>query len=50
MPVALDVIGKKCLDAFTLFRYGKDAETWAADNATEVKKAVPANPTKGTKA
>lgn len=51
MPdVALDVIGKKCLDAFALFRYGKDAETWAADNAKEAKKAVAGNPTKGTKA
>jgi hypothetical protein len=51
MPdVPLDVIGRKCLDVFTLFRYGKDAETWAADNAKAEKKAVPANPTKGTKA
>ncbi len=50
ISVALDVIGKKCLDAFTLFRYGKDAETWAADNAKEVKKAATRNPTKGTKA
>jgi len=47
----LEPIARKCLDAFTLFRYGKDAETWAADNEKEQrKKTAAANPTKGTKA
>lgn len=50
IPPPLDVIGRKCQDVFTLFRYGKDAETWAADNAKEAQKAPTANPTKGTKA
>lgn len=50
IPPPLDVIGRKCLDVFTLFRYGKDAETWAADNDKAEKKAAPVNPTKGTKA
>jgi hypothetical protein len=47
----LEPVARKCLDAFTLFRYGKDAETWAADNEKKVaEKAPKANPTKGTKA
>jgi hypothetical protein len=46
--VPLDVIARKCLDAFSLFRYGKDHETWAAE--TTAAKAATANPTKGTKA
>lgn len=54
-PVVPDVplsdIAKKCLDSFTLFRYGKDSETWAAENEAKAKeKASTANPTKGTKA
>ena len=51
MPsVGLDAISRKCLDAFALFRYGKDHDTWVADNAKEAAKAATANPTKGTKA
>lgn len=46
--VPLDVIASKCLDAFSLFRYGKDHETWAAE--TQAKAAATENPTKGTKA
>lgn len=52
IPAPLEPIARKCLDAFTLFRYGKDAETWAAENdnqAREQKRAA-ANPTKGTRA
>lgn len=45
--VPLDEIARKCLDAFALFRYGKDHETWAAEAK---KKADDENPTKGTKA
>src|SRR5688500_15233772 len=40
--VPLDVIARKCLDAFALFRYGKDHETWAAETQA---KAATANPT-----
>lgn len=54
MPLPLDGVARKCLDAFALFRYGKDHETWVAENekklAAEGKKAAPENPTKGTKA
>lgn len=50
IPGPLAPIGSKCLDAFSLFRYGKDHETWVAENAKEAKKATTANPTKGTKA
>lgn len=32
MPLPLDGVGKKCLDAFSLFRYGKTHEKWTADN------------------
>lgn len=46
--VALADIAKKCLDSFTLFRYGKDSETWAADNEKANEKPPKANPTKGT--
>ena len=51
MPdVSLDAIGKKCLDAFSLFRYGKDFETWVADNAKKAaEETPPGNPTTGTK-
>jgi hypothetical protein len=45
--VPLDQIARKCLDAFALFRYGKDHETWAAEAK---EKQATANPTKGTKA
>ncbi|RUW47291.1 hypothetical protein EOA32_29240 [Mesorhizobium sp. M1A.F.Ca.ET.072.01.1.1] len=50
MPLPLDNVGKKCLDAFSLFRYGKDHETWSAEAAKADKKADAENPTKGTKA
>lgn len=51
IPAPLDVVGKQCLDAFSLFRYGKDSEAWAAENeAKKPAKAPTANPTKGTKA
>jgi hypothetical protein len=40
-------IAEKCLDAWCLFREGKDAETVRADNEN---KATEANPTKATKA
>jgi hypothetical protein len=50
MPdVPLEPIGKKCLDALALFRYGKDHETWAKE-AQEAKAAPSGNPTKGMKA
>jgi hypothetical protein len=50
MPnVPMDTIGKKCLDALALFRYGKDHETWAKE--AQASKAAPTeNPTKGMKA
>lgn len=48
--IGLDVIGKKCLDAFTLFRYGMDSETWKAEADKKKAEASTANPTKGTKA
>jgi hypothetical protein len=49
--VPLDVIARKCLDAFALLRYGKDHETWAAEAKTKADaERVSANPTKGTKA
>lgn len=52
MPLPLETVGKKCLDVFSLFRYGKDHEAWVADNAKKIadKKASDENPTKGTKA
>jgi hypothetical protein len=51
VPLPLDAVAKKCLDAFALFRYGKDHETWTADNAKKLaEKAPKENPTKGTKA
>ena len=50
MPLPLDGVGKKCLDAFSLFRYGKDHEAWTAEAAKAEKKAGAENPTKGTKA
>ena len=54
VPLPLDAVARKCLDAFALFRYGKDHETWTADNAKKLaeegKKAPTENPTKGTKA
>lgn len=50
MPLPLANVGKKCLDAFSLFRYGKDHETWTAEAAKAEKKAGAENPTKGTKA
>lgn len=51
MPkTSMDAIGKKCLDAFALFRYGKTHEEWIADNAKKAKEDPPENPTKGTKA
>ena len=43
-------IAKKCLDSFTMFRYGKDSETWAAENEKKAGKPPTSNPTKGTKA
>ncbi|RWN33429.1 hypothetical protein [Mesorhizobium sp.] len=51
-PLPLEGIARKCLDVFALFRYGKDFETWTADNESRVaeKKAAIENPTKGTKA
>jgi len=50
MPdVPLEPIGKKCLDALALFRYGKDHETWAKE-AQAAKPATSENPTKGMKA
>lgn len=49
-PPPLADIGRKCLDAFSLFRYGKDHETWTAEAAKAEKKAPTENPTKGTKA
>lgn len=53
--ISLDVISKKCLDAFILFRYGKDADTWVAENAAKANGAASTgapqeNPSKGTKA
>lgn len=45
--VPLSEISTRCLDAFSLFRYGKDHETWAAEAK---EKQATANPTKGTKA
>ena len=51
VPLPLDAVARKCLDAFALFRYGKDHETWVADNAKKAaEKASTENPTKGTKA
>ena len=50
MPLPLANVGRKCLDAFSLFRYGKDHETWTAEAAKAEKKAGTENPTKGTKA
>ena len=51
VPLPLDAVARKCLDAFALFRYGKDHETWTADNAKKAaEKAPKENPTKGTKA
>jgi len=51
VPLPLDAVARKCLDAFALFRYGKDHETWTADNAKKVaEKAPKENPMKGTKA
>lgn len=54
VPLPLDAVARKCLDAFALFRYGKDHETWVAENAKKAaeikKKALIENPTKGTKA
>lgn len=51
VPLPLDAVAKKCLDAFALFRYGKDHETWVAENAKKLeKKEASENPTKGTKA
>lgn len=51
IPPPLDVIGRKCLDAFALFRYGKDHETWVAENEKKrMVEAASANPTKGTEA
>lgn len=47
--VALEPIGKKCLDALALFRYDKDHETWAKE-AQEAKAPPSGNPTKGMKA
>jgi len=44
--VPIEVVGRKCLDAFCLCRYGKDNETWVASN----EKAKKANPSKATKA
>lgn len=50
MPnVPVEVVGRKCLDAFSLFRYGKDHETWAKE-AEKLKGQATENPTKGTKA
>lgn len=51
VPLPLDAVARKCLDAFALFRYGKDHETWTAENAKKLeKKEAVENPTKGTKA
>jgi hypothetical protein len=50
MPLPLSTVGTKCLDAFSLFRYGKTHEEWIADNVKSEKKATTENPTKGTKA
>lgn len=50
MPVPLASIAAKCLDAFCLFREGKDAETLKAEAEASAPKATKANPTKGTKA
>lgn len=47
--VPVEVIGRKCLDAFSLFRYGLDHEAWAK-KAEALKGEATANPTKGTKA
>jgi hypothetical protein len=50
MPLPLENVGKKCLDAFSLFRYGKDHETWTAEGQKKAKEQSKENPTKGTKA
>jgi hypothetical protein len=50
MPLPLDGVGRKCLDAFSLFRYGKDHETWTAESHKKAKEQSKENPTKGTKA
>ena len=52
IPLPLAPIAVKCLDAFCLFREGKDAETLRAEAEAIVAapKAPKANPTKGTKA
>jgi hypothetical protein len=50
MPLPLEGVGKKCLDAFSLFRYGKDHEAWAAESQKKAKEQSKENPTKGTKA
>lgn len=51
VPLPIDGVAKKCLDAFALFRYGKSHEAWIADNAKKAaEKASTENPTKGTKA
>jgi hypothetical protein len=52
--VPLGDIAAKCLDTMALFRYGKDHETWKAENEAKARasqdKAPTANPTKGTRA
>lgn len=51
VPLPIDAVARKCLDAFALFRYGKDHETWVAENAKKAAEKAPTeNPTKGTKA
>lgn len=49
IPTPIAPIGEKCLDAFSLFRYGKTHEQWVEDNAKEARRSKE-NPTKGTKA
>jgi hypothetical protein len=47
----IEPIGRKCQDAFALFRYGKTYEDWVAANENQQpQKAAKANPTKATKA
>lgn len=46
----LESIARKCLDVMALFRYGKDHETWVAENAAKEEKPPAENPTQGTKA
>jgi hypothetical protein len=50
VPPPIEPIGRKCQDAFALFRYGKTFEAWAADNENEQSKKKTVTTAKATKA